>query len=114
MNLLASQAADYSRRKSDNIDSSWGKQGGDGGATYPIARRVRAHATSAAAMAAGAVSRFHDLRLPTPATAAAAPTTPASSAKMTKNPDAALPMGKKTGEKCAGSWRPGPALADGN
>lgn len=44
-----------------------------------------------------------------PAMQDAAPTTPAIKAKVTKNPVAALPIGKYMGEKCAGSSNDGPA-----
>jgi len=66
---------------------------------HPIARRVRVHAMTADDAAAGKLSEFHVRLWLSPAIAEAAPTTPAISAKITKNLVAAFPIGKNTGEK---------------
>lgn len=63
-----------------------------------MARRVSVQAITAADAAAGKLSEFHDRMWLTPAIAEAAPTTPAISAKITKNPVAPFPMGKYIGE----------------
>lgn len=59
-----------------------------------MARRVRPQAITAEDAADGKVSEFHLRACWIPAMAAAAPTTPAISAKITKKPVAWLPIGK--------------------
>ncbi len=61
---------------------------------YPMASRVSVHAMNPEEAAAGKLSWLHARTWWNPASAAAAPTTPAITAKMTKNPVAAFPIGK--------------------
>jgi hypothetical protein len=70
---------------------------------------VSAQAVNPEDTAAGRLSGLHALMCWKPASAAAAPTTLAITAKRTKNPVAALPIGKQIGENCAGSASPAPA-----
>lgn len=64
-----------------------------------MARRVRVHAIKAEDDAEGKLSLFQSRMWLNPDKAEAAPTTPAINANTTKNPVAAFPIGKKTGEK---------------
>lgn len=77
---------------------------------YPIARTVRLQAIIAAVAADGKLWAFQARIWLNPDNADATPTTPASKANMTKNPVAAFPIGKYTGEKCAGRSNPGPMM----
>lgn len=62
----------------------------------------------AAETAAGRLAVFHDCRWLAPAITEAAPATPAIKANITKNPVAALPIGKYIGEKWAGRLKSAP------
>lgn len=77
---------------------------------YPMASSVRDQAMAAAVSADGKLSAFQLRIWFIPAIADAAPTTPAIKANITKNPVAALPIGKYIGEKCAGRSSPAPAI----
>lgn len=76
---------------------------------YPIASAVRVQAMAPTEAAEGKLSAVHVRIWLTPTIADAAPTTPASKAKVTKNPVAAFPIGKYMGEKCAGRLKLVPA-----
>ena len=73
-----------------------------------MAKTVRVQARTAEVTAAGKLSGACDRIWLKPEMHDAAPKTPASKANITKNPVAALPIGKNMGAKCAGRCNPGP------